>query len=189
MPDCSQIANMPNSPITKEACEKMMNAQKSYDAARNDPSASRPGDEQMSCEQIIAELHQQTYIVPDKAKVADLQATAKTEQTTVFKQQAEINAIAAKQSAEIAAASSVDRVAEAATMGVVRPNSAGKLAEKFQKENKVTGERMAQERKPTETKLFNSTADLTTDTTQQLSSNPRMAKLVQLAQARKCKGG
>jgi hypothetical protein len=188
-PDCAQIASMPNSPITREACEKMASAQRTYDAAQYDPSASRPGDDNMSCDQILAELKQQSYQVPDKAKVAEMQATVKTEQTTVLKQQAEVNAIIVKQTAEIQAAANVDRAAEAATMGVVRPNTAGKLAEEFQKENKVTGERMAKERKPTETKMINQTSDMASDMAQQLNANPRMAKLMQLAQARKCKGG
>jgi hypothetical protein len=56
MPECAQIANMPNAPMSLEACQKMATAQQAYNRAAADPSASHPGDEQMSRDQIKSEM-------------------------------------------------------------------------------------------------------------------------------------
>ena len=182
MPDCAQIASMPNAPISFEACQKMAGAQQAYDRALADPSASRPGDEQMSCEQILAELRQQRISAPDKAKAAEATAAATQEQALLKKHIAENTAIMAEEQAKVDAAAAVDR----ATGGIV--NTAGAAAEAAQARARVVGKRQAEERRPTEQKLLGGVADLGVDAAQQLSSNPRLGRLMQLAQSHGCKG-
>jgi hypothetical protein len=188
MPDCAQIASMPNAPISLEACQKMASAQQAYDRAASDPSASRPGDEQMSCEQIKSELRLQQYTAPDKATVAATTAAANKEQGLLNKHVAEANAVMAQEQAKVNAAAAADRATELATGGLVNPNAASAAAVAGQARVKAVGERQAAERRPTEQKLIGGVADLGVDAATQLSSNPRLARLMQLAQSRGCKG-
>jgi hypothetical protein len=188
MPDCAQIASMPNAPISLEACQKMASAQQAYVQAAADPSASRPGDEQMSCDQIKSEMRLQQYTAPDKATVATTTAAANKEQGLLSKHMAEANAVMAQEQAKVDAAAAADRATELATAGLVHTNTASAAAVAAQARVKVVGERQAAERRPTEQKLIGGVADLGMDAAQQLSSNPRLARLMQLAQSRGCKG-
>jgi hypothetical protein len=188
MPDCAQIASMPNAPISLEACQKMAAARQAYDRAAADPSAAHPGDEQMSCEQIKSELRLQQYTAPDKAKVADTTAAVTKEQALLNKHIGEANAVMAQEQAKVNAAAAADRATELATGGLVNPNTASAAAVAAQARVKVVGERQAAERRPTEQKLIGGVADLGVDAAQQLTSNPRLAHLMQLAQSHGCKG-
>jgi hypothetical protein len=188
MPDCAQIARMPNAPISLEACQKMAGAQQAYDRALADPSASRPGDEQMSCEQILAELRQQQISAPDKAKAAATTAAATKEQALLAKHIAEDNAIMAEEQAKVDAAAAADQAVGMATGGIVRTNAASAAAEAAQARINVVGKRQAEERRPTEQKLLGGVADLGMDAAQQLATNPRLGRLLQLAQSHGCKG-
>lgn len=51
---CDALANMPNAPMTAEACRSLMKL------AEDDPTAHRPGDETMTCDDIFAELEAAT---------------------------------------------------------------------------------------------------------------------------------
>ena len=84
--DCAKLAGMPNAPMSLEACEKLQGTQQAYNRAASDPSAQRPGDDQMSCAQITAELKQQQYTAQDKTKVAELTTTTKEEQKIIKKE-------------------------------------------------------------------------------------------------------
>jgi hypothetical protein len=188
MPDCAQIASMPNAPVTLEACQKMTAAQQQYQAAASDPSAARPGDEQMSCAQIMAEMQQQQISAPDKGKVAAAQTAVLAEQSINAKQAAEAAKQQAKDQAEVDAASAVDRATELATMGVVRGRALEHTEKMQEVEHQEMKERMAKERNPTDQKMIGTTADVTSDVASQLAANPRLARLVQLAGAHHCKG-
>ena len=185
--DCAKIAAMKSANMSLESCEKMKGAGVAYNQAAADPSASRPGDDQMSCEQIAAELKQQSYTAPDKAKAAEAQSAVAAQRTAMAKDQAEVAKTVAAQQAAVSAADAADHATMLATGGLVDPNRAGKLAETFQKQDKAMGDRMNEERRPTDTRVVNSTADIAGDMGQQLASNPRLAKLIQLSHDRKCK--
>lgn len=187
-PDCAQIASMPNTPMTFEACQKMVSAQQAYDRAAADPSASRPGDEQMSCDQIKAELSQQQVKALDKTHVADTTAAVTKEQSMLKKHVAEANVVMAEEQVKVDAAVAVDQATGMATGGLVNPNTASAAAMAAQARIKELGARQAAERKPTEQKMYGGVADLGMDAAQQLSSNPRLARLMQLAQSHSCKG-
>lgn len=47
---CDALANMPNAPMTVEACRSMLSL------TQDDPAAHRPGDEAMTCADIFGEL-------------------------------------------------------------------------------------------------------------------------------------
>jgi len=73
---CDAFANMPNAPMTVEACKSMM------EIAKDDPTAHRPGDESMRCADIFAELEAATLDmrVSDE-EVARRQKTLRDTQT------------------------------------------------------------------------------------------------------------
>lgn len=187
-PDCAQIASMPNAPMTLDACQKMLASQQQYSAAAADPSASRPGDDELSCEQILAELRQQQISAPDKNKVAAAKDALAAEQAVNSKQSAEAAKDAVRQQAEVDAASAVDRTAEMASFGMVQTHAGDAVGKKIIAENEARSERFAKERHPTDQKLGSTTADLTSDVAGQLAANPRLARLVQLADTHHCKG-
>jgi len=187
--DCAKMASMPNSMFSQATCEQMKASQQTYTQTANDPSASRAGDEQMSCDQILAELKQQQYTAPDKAKVAEAQATASKERSMLASQQAQLNREAVAENAAVQAAAASDRLTEAATMGMVNTHKAAAVAEAIQQKKKVEGEAMAAERRPTEQKMTAQTGDFAAGAAQQLTTNPRLARLMQLANARHCHGG
>jgi hypothetical protein len=186
--DCAKIAAMPGSVFTRESCEQMKGAQHSYQQALNDPSAARPGDEQMTCDQIMAEFRQQQITAPDKAKAAEAQATAAKEQAMLKHDVTTVLAHAAEDQTVVEAAAMSDRATELATMGLVDPNAAGRAAEAMQKKEEAEGREMAKARQPTEVKMNSHTADFATGAASQMAANPRLARLTQLANSHHCKG-
>ncbi len=188
--DCARIASMPHAGMTLESCQQMVASQNAYTTAASDPSAMRPGDEQMSCEQIMAELRQQKYEAPDRQKVANMQQTAQELQDANARSMARGNALAAKQQAETNAYMAASAASTAATGGLVDTSKFGanEFARKQYEEQRRVGEADMRERDPTDTKVMNTLASAGTDAARQLNANPRMARLVQLANAQRCKG-
>ena len=111
--DCAKLASMPNAPMSLEACEKLQGTQQAYNQAASDPSAQRPGDEQMTCSQITAELKQQQYTAQDKTKVAALDATTKEQQKIIKKEEAILAKRQAEAQTAVAAATAADTATEA----------------------------------------------------------------------------
>ena|SRR5215831_12500858 len=66
--NCEQMSASSRGAISVEACKQMMAAQQAYTAAASDPSASRPGDDKLTCEQIAAEMKQQPLTPPTKRR-------------------------------------------------------------------------------------------------------------------------
>lgn len=186
-PDCSRIANMPNAPVSFEMCQKMASANQAYTQALADPRAAKPGDELMSCQQISAELRQQQISAPDHAQTAQLQKAAADEQSMLKRHIAEQAKIQAEVQATVDAGAAVDTATEVATMGMVRPNTASAAAMAGQARARAVGERQAAERRPTEQKMMGGVADVAQDAAAQLSANPRLGRLMQLAEASHCK--
>jgi len=177
--DCEQMSASSHGVISVAACKQMMGAQQAYAAAAADPAASRPGDDKMTCDQIVAEMKQQSITAPDKARTAEAQAATTDLQETLARQQKEAEAMVAKESAEMAAAS---------VLGTVSNAAAAKAAEKVAAEQKAANERMTKEQAPKAERAFDANAALMNDMGQQAAANPRLARLVQLATQKSCKG-
>jgi hypothetical protein len=177
--NCEQMAAAAHGSISVEACKQMMGAQAAYVAAANDPTASRPGDDKMNCDQIVAEVKQQQFTAPDKAKLAEAQAASTDMQQTLAKQQKEVT--------EKALAENAALLASDASLGGLT-GATTRLAEKFDAENKAMGERMAKESAPKVERTTNATGEIVADMGKQLTENPRLARLMQMASAKKCKG-
>ena len=187
--DCAKLASVPNAPMTLEACEKLQGTQQAYNQAASDPSAQRPGDEQMSCAQITAELKQQQYAAQDKTKVAELDATIREEQKIIKKEEAILAKRQAEAQAAVAAATAADTATEIATAGLVSGHALNAVEKTLDAQDRAEKERVMREDLPTYKKMNSATADLGSDFGQQLQANPRLGRLMQLADSKHCKGG
>jgi hypothetical protein len=187
--DCEKLASMPMAPMSLESCKQMMAAQQAYQAGADDPSAMHPGDEQMTCEQISAELAQQQYQAPDRAKVAEAQAATTAYRGKVADVQAEAAVTAARQQAELDAALAADRATTLATGGVVQGRAASKVQQEQMRQNQARNQELQKEMTPMGRRMVDATGNLSGDMGQQLSANPRLARLMKLATDKKCKGG
>jgi len=187
--DCAKLASMPNAPMSAEACEKLKRAQQTYNQAASDPSASRSGDEQMSCAQITGELKQQHYVAQDQSKVAAANATVKQEQDINKKEYANMQKMQAENQTAVAAATAADNATELSTGGLVRGHALEAAEKGIEARSRANNERVMREDLPVTQKMVGQTADLGADFAEQLNSNPRLARLMQLADAKHCKGG
>jgi len=177
--DCEQMAKESRGSISVDTCKQMMATMQAYQNATSDPSASRPGDDKMTCDQIMAEVKQQQFTKPDQAKVADAQAANDALMKKTAENQAEANALAAKQSAENLASTAADQFL---------PNSVlAARAREQQKEQDKLSAKAEKETVPLAERSTAATASLVSDVGQQVTSNPRLAKLMQMASAKKCK--
>jgi hypothetical protein len=195
--DCAQLTSMPAgifamSPgqvMSVEDCQKMQSAQQAYKQAASDPAAARPGDDQMTCAQITAELKQQQYTTPDKSKVAAAQATAGQQQALVQREYANMVKQQAKDQAAVEAASAADTATELATGGLVRGRALQAVEKEQTAEHDANNQRVLKEAQPIEKQQVGQMAGFSSDFAQQLQSNPRLARLMQLADTKHCKGG
>jgi hypothetical protein len=186
--DCDQLAGMPNSIMSVESCKKMMGTQRAYNTALADPSASRPGDDSMNCTQIAAEISQMRGIAPSAAHTKEGTEASADVQATLYRQSREVNKIGMEETAQIQAASAADTATEVATGGLVRGNAVAATQAAQDVRNKAVSERMLKEQLPKEQRMTTATGNVAQDMSQSLTSNPRYARLVQLAGARNCKG-
>jgi hypothetical protein len=177
--DCEQMAKDSRGSISVDTCKQMMATMQAYQNATSDPSASRPGDDKMTCDQIMAEVKQQQFTKPDQAKVADAQVATDALRKKTAENQAEANALAAKQSAENLASTVADQFL---------PNSVlAARAKEQQKEQDKLNAKIEKETTPLAERSTAATASLVSDVGQQVAANPRLAKLMQMASAKKCK--
>jgi hypothetical protein len=175
--NCEQMSAASHGGVSIEACKQMMAAQQAFTAASSDPSASRPGDDKMTCAQIVAEMKQQPLTAPDHAKVTEGQTAVDDLQKQIDKDQKEGTALVLKETAE-----------ESLLSKVVPVNAvAAAEAKRIRAEQDALNQRLAKETQPKVERTFNALGNLTDDITKQITSNPRLARLVQLATQKRCK--
>ena len=177
--DCEQMAKDSRGSVSVDTCKQMMATMQAYQNAASDPSASRPGDDKMTCDQITAEMKQQQFTKPDQAKVAEAQTATDALMKKTAETQAEANALAARQSAENLASTAADQFL---------PNAVQAAKAKAQeKEQDALKEKALKETTPLAERSTAATASLASDVGQQVAANPRLAKLIQMASAKRCK--
>lgn len=172
--DCRQLAAMPNAPMTVEACEAQKAAFGNLGAAAATPGGARPGDASMSCEQIIAELQSSNFSGVSAATAAEGVAAGQAQQDAMASVQARAGALAARQTAETAAASA-------------GPNAVqGAVAAKHEAEQAALRRSAVGEIRPAQTRTGLANAASAQELADSLRANPRVATLIQLATARNC---
>jgi hypothetical protein len=184
--DCSALAATPNSPMSIDTCRQMMDSAKQSEAALKGTRGARPGDEAMSCQDIAKEMSTMQGIGLSDTSRAEGSAAATQYQAVVGSQLAQLHAQGVTGAMETTAAAAADLATQLATGGVVNPHAAEAVQQTALAEGRVQGERMAEERRPAEQRLLNATGNDTGEMAQQLQSNPRFARLVNLAITKGC---
>jgi hypothetical protein len=181
--NCDAIAANPDSGMDKASCEAMNQAASSYYNAQHDPAASRPGDSAMSCDDIKAELMQQPVTAPSQQHEQAAQAATTDYITKEQQLQAQVlahqQALSAASMAASAASMANPIAGRAADQAVDSASRAAEAADNAQAHAELT---------PRMRKVTSSTAAVVGDITPQLESNPRIAKLMELAGEKHCHG-
>jgi hypothetical protein len=185
--ECDQLATVPNAPMSVETCKQMMGAAQAYQDAARDPSAARPGDASMSCQDIAAEMETLHGVGPSEATRQENETAAKNYRAKLAKQQTEIKAYGVATTAAVNGAAAADAAAEIGSGGVVQTHAAEAAQQAALVQGRVMGEKLAQERRPDEQRLAKAVGGSSAEMGRELQANPRYARLVQLAIARNCR--
>jgi len=190
--DCNNISSMasfstPGAGVSVADCQKMQAAQQTY--AQAAAAGARPGDESMTCEQITAELHQQQFSAPDKDKVAAASATVAQEKSNLQHAQAVLSQTQAQDQAMMNAASAADTATELASGGLARGHSLDAAQKAVNEHDAAVNAQLSAEMAPTHQAMQAQVAGFGADAAAQMQSNPRLARLMQLANSMRCKGG
>jgi hypothetical protein len=180
--NCDQLP--PGVGMDKATCEQMNQMSATYNAAGSDTSpAAKPGDAQMTCDQIKAEMMQQPIQGPNQQHVAEAQSAVKSQMATTTKLQGEATAMAATESAENLAASGL------AAANPLAGNAAQQALNAQQQAAHAALNAKAQaELAPEQARTMQATGAIAGDVNAQMQSNPRFARLAYLAGQKNCRG-
>ncbi|MFI4936685.1 MAG: hypothetical protein ACHP7N_18945 [Caulobacterales bacterium] len=181
--DCNMVAANPNSGMDKASCESMNQAAAAYYASQHDPSASKPGDESMTCEEIKAEFMQQPITPPPAQQAAQSRADVRNLQGKIAVEEAHAAAAEAAGTAENVAASA---------LSAANPLAGRAAQEAANAQQAATQSALNAEAKatvlPAQRKVNSDTAAMVGGMTSQMQSNPRIGRLVALANEKHCHG-
>ncbi len=166
---CDSLANIPNSPMTVEACRSMLQI------AKDDPAAHRKGDATMTCADIYAELKTATRDI----RVSDAEAARrdKSLRDTQTLNERHGTKAAATMAPNMAALQTLGAVGAVTPNAVISPLVAAQMADLHAKQ-KVAGDAyLAESRQLT---------DQNTSTAASTMRNPRTRRLSQLAMQKDC---
>jgi hypothetical protein len=116
-------------------------------------------------------------------------STTKEEQKIIKKEEAILAKRQAEAQAAVGAATAADTATEIATAGLVQGHALNAVEKTLDAQDKAEKERVMREDLPTYQKMISQTADLGSDFGQQLQANPRLGRLMHLADSKHCKGG
>ena len=176
---CAQLATMPNSPMSTEACLSMMKMQQSMKAASSDPNAARPGDEDMSCEQITAEMKMVGRPMVSQETAAQAKTAADAQLALMEKQNAEAKAFMAQQMAVGIGAGALSMVPG----GGIAASAIG-AAQQAKTQEFVA--RQQAEAAPVYAQTSQALTATTGEFGQAMQDNPRFARLMQLVVDKNC---
>lgn len=186
--DCDQLAKTPSAPMSVESCRQMMSAAMGFARASQDKSAARPGDEAMNCAEIEREISTLPGIELSEKQLAENQTASTQYQQRVAEQMAEIKTMGTAATVATTAAHAEDIAVGLATGGVVNSHMAMATQQAALAAGMARSREMAQERQPQEQRFNRAMNETVQAEAGKLQTNPRYARLVQLAVNRDCKG-
>jgi len=175
--DCSKLANMPNPPMSVATCEQMVRMQADMMNALDTPGGERPGDDKLTCAQIVEEMKATRAAGVSQANAAEGKAASEDMKAAMQRAQAEAAALSAAQSARSAAAAAVP--GNAAGNAAAMANMA---------EQKAFQDRVAAQINPARERTMQANANSMGDLSKSMRENPRFARLIKLAGERNCQG-
>jgi hypothetical protein len=185
--DCDQLAAMPNAPMSLQSCRQAVGAMQAQTAAASDPAAARAGDAAMSCADIAAEMRTMQGVGLSQAQQRENATAVTAYQSKVAEQQGEINRMGIEATAAVNAGLVADTLTQLATGGLVMGRAAQTAQQAALAQGRVRGQQMAEARKPVEQRVTRAVGDSAQAMGQSARSNPRFARLVELAMARQCR--
>lgn len=176
---CDELASIPNAPMSPEACRAMAGMAQGMKAGASDPSARWPGDENLSCEQIMTEM--QTSGGPMVSQSTATQSKTAGEDTMALmeKQNAEAKAFMARQMAIGIGAGALGMLP-----GGGIASSAIMAAQQAQ--TQAFAEKQQADAAPVRARQNQAITAITTEVGQGMQNNPRFARLMQLVGEKNC---
>ena len=172
--DCSQLAQMPNPPMSVETCRARQASHLQLMDAAQTPGGERPGDAQMSCTDVIAEMQAAHFAGVSAGTAAESVEAGEQLRETYQASQARGGALAARQTAETMAV---------ATM----PNAVqGAVAMRHAAEQKALGAQNTAAMLPARERATQANTTSAMELAASLQANPRFARLMQLVQEKNC---
>jgi len=179
---CDRLTGIPNAPMSVQSCKAMLGMAGTAERMRSsgaDPSARRPGDEQLSCEAIFAEMTALGGDVLSGAGAARADAAV-----------AEGTALAARQAGEMTTfvAGTLALGAAMGAASVVMPGFAtAAIAAAWAASTVAMGTRQAAEHAALRPRRDEAIIASAEDFERAMGANPRFARLTGLALDRECK--
>ena len=176
---CDQMAAIPNAPMTPEACRSMIGMAQGMKTSGSDPSAMRPGDETMSCDQINAEMRSVATPMVSAETGAQARVAADAQMALMQKQQAETQGFVAGQMA---------MGVGAAALGMVPGGGYAAMAaqQAMMAQQQAFAQKQAADAAPVRAQTSQALTATTTEMTQGMRENPRFARLMSLSVERSC---
>lgn len=176
---CDQMAAIPNAPMSAEACRSMIGMAQGMKTSGSDPSAMRPGDENLSCDQITAEMRSVGTPMVSAETAAQARTAADAELALRERQNAETKAFVAGQM--------VQGVGVGALAQLPGGGYAAMAAQQaMMAQQQAFAQKQIQEAAPVRAQTSQSITATTTEMTRGMQENPRFARLMNLSIAKSC---
>lgn len=179
--DCKAMAGRPGSPMSLEQCERQLAVMQGLQQGMDASGAERPGDEQMTCDQIIAELKQQPVSGVTPANRAESAAAG-----------AQLKGAIGAASGDAAAAMAAGTATTAAASGAALLPGGNAVAGAAMSTQMAQQQALIANNKPAidaaRGRAMAANANATMDVTAMMRAHPRFARLAQLAGAKGCSG-
>jgi hypothetical protein len=177
---CTKMAAMPNAPMTYQACMQMIGGAATMQNAMDDPSAQRPGDQAMTCDQIKAEFIANGGLPMNQQDVAQAQAAGADFQAKNTQIQAEAHTLAVQEAVANTAAAATSMVPGVGTAAAAAANAHNTAV------NQAFSAHATAVLSPAEQQMTSSTGVVMNDMATSLQKNPRQARLMSLAMQKNC---
>jgi hypothetical protein len=178
---CDSLATLPNPPMSVQACKSMLgmsSTMQRMEAASDDPSARRPGDEALSCDAIFKEM---TALGP---AVAAGSGPMKADAAL-----ADAKALGSRQQAEMTTFM-VGTFALGAAMGAASPVMPGfvatAIAAAWSASAAALGTKMVAEQNALRPQRDQAIVETTAEFEEAMLGNPRFARLADLGMRKRC---
>ncbi len=176
---CDQMAAIPNAPMTPEACRAMLGMAQGMKTSGSDPSAMRAGDENMSCDQINAEMRSVATPMVSAETGAQARAAADAELALRERQQAEAKGFIAGQMAMGVGAAAVGTLPGGGYAAMAAQQA-------MMAQQQAFAQKQAAEAAPVRAQTSQALTATSTEMTRGMQENPRFARLMNLSVQKSC---
>ncbi len=172
--DCEALAKQPSPAMTVETCRAQQAAYGGLGQAVNTPGGERPGDESMTCAQIIAEMQSSHFagVSPETAQAGVV--AGQQLQDTYQRRMAMAGTMSAQHMGESMAVAGAPNAVQGAVMY------------KQTAEQQALARDAAAEMQPARTRAMMANAASANELATNLQANPRFARLMQLVLQKNC---